>query len=942
LVVKFYLHLWKEKTLSDMDDEDTDIGDYSDEFTTDFPGFDDNDEHDNEMFMVSEYDDNPEKGMHDSSEYEVYEELGINVSEFGIGGVYEQNWQAFAEIRHSRLRQNSHNIANCHKTFYLPLSGSEEVDAQNRRMLEKIGSVRELFDRFQLVSSENPEGLALLCQFADVTFVNNSDGAVRAELADKLPAIASLFLNSDGCSGSVERWIVPTVVRFLSEPNSQVRQAGQISFDKMVQQKQISLEMVEEKVIPKLIDVVENGKIAEDVRGEMAMLFFQSYLYLPPQKVLDGLIPKCETLFQSSSSFIRKACAGYMGDMARVIGTKNSEEKLLPMFTALCHDSFWGTRKSCLECFYTFSTFSTAESRRGILTSAFRSLVHDDSSSWVKCACESAIGPFISSFADPCITGLSQIGDLVVYNKALDQSLSHRSDQFAVSRFANNPPPKQVDNNSATVGSLICQAITPPPVLYPSDAISVVPMTTGSEELAVATATGAELNNMSLTYNTYSSGTLFICLFICLFVCWLVGWFLAYGKYFSESAKREQGHVISIEDLSDQNIVPPDLLHEYLVMASKIDGKGFDDDSAYVASVSFPGVVLALGRSYWYLLKGAFLHFSQNNHHRVRRTLACSMHVLAMILGPEISERDLVPIFIRLMRDDMDVVRMGALEHLYEFILHLELSGRRPVVANLSAFLESSSPTNWRFRQQFVDQLALICSLSTLDDVNRYLSPISLTLAIDKVAEIARVLTYLYKEEKAINGCITLADQLAADVVKSFGKSLQWRRRQSFCKIVGYVLSEPSISVDDFKRLFLATFVELLGDKIPHIRITGSRIYSNNAATFAQIMTEEEKQRLLDSLANDESLEVRLLVSDLNSTARTRQRRAAGDRGRCTAEADSSFGVGSLVGGQSDTGSSDATVHQADSTEMEGAVDGIAAESDQQLLEEVLNVVEMK
>ncbi|KRY21684.1 Serine/threonine-protein phosphatase 4 regulatory subunit 1, partial [Trichinella patagoniensis] len=884
--------------------EDADIGSFSDEYRSIFSDFDGNGD---ETLTVSEKNNTEGAGL---STYEVSDELGINVAEFG------------------------------HHPFYLPLSGSDKVDEQNRQMLEGIATVRELFNRFQMISRENPDGLTLLCQFADVTFVAHHEMTVRVELADQLPAIASLFLNSDNCSGFVEQWCIPALVKLASEPNSQVRQSGQLSFNKMVQEKLLSLEMIEEQVIPKLFSIVEDDRMAEDVRGEMAMLFFQSYLYLPRQKVLDGLIPKCETLFQSPSSFIRKACAAYMGDMARVIGTKNSEEKLLPMFTALCHDTFWGTRKSCLDCYYTFSTYSTSESRSGILTHAFRSLVQDDSSPWVneivKCACEHAIGPFISSFADPCITGLSQIGDLVVYNKALDRSSSHRRDQFTVSRFANNPPPKQIDNSSATVGnsSSMCQGILPPPVTCPNDAIPAVELSelkltfdtdikdesccdncaaAGSVELAVAAAaTGAETNNVSLTYNNYNT----------------------------ESARREQKHVISIEDLSDQNIVPPDLLHEYLIMAGKVEGNGFEDDGAYLASVSFPGVVLALGRSYWYLLKGTFVDFSQNSHQRIRRTLACSMHVLAMILGPDISEVDLVPIFIRLMRDDMDSVRMGALEHLYEFILQLELSGRRPVVANLSAFLESSSPTNWRFRQQFVDQLTLVCSLCTLDDVNRYLSPISLTLAIDKVAEvrerafklIARVLSYLYKEEKAIDGGITLGDQLAVDVVKSFGKSLQWRRRQSYCKIVGYVLSEPSISLDDFKRLFLATFVELLSDKIPHVRISGSRIYSNNAAIFAGMLTEEEKQRLLDNMADDDVLEVRLTVAELNPSARIRQRRAAGDRRHCVAEADSTVGTGSMVGEPSDA---------SHSTEMEGAVEDIADQSDHHLLEEVLNVVEM-
>ena len=52
---------------------------------------------------------------------------------------------------------------------------------------------------------------------------------------------------------------------------------------------------------------------------------------------------------------------------------------------------------------------------------------------------------------------------------------------------------------------------------------------------------------------------------------------------------------------------------------------------------------------------------------KVRRTLAFSIHELALILGEEITTRDLVPIFNGFLRD-LDEVRIGVLKHFSDFL----------------------------------------------------------------------------------------------------------------------------------------------------------------------------------------------------------------------------------------------------------------------------------
>lgn len=58
---------------------------------------------------------------------------------------------------------------------------------------------------------------------------------------------------------------------------------------------------------------------------------------------------------------------------------------------------------------------------------------------------------------------------------------------------------------------------------------------------------------------------------------------------------------------------------------------------------------------------------------KVRRTIASAMHQLAVILGPDITSRDLLPVFSRFI-NDLDEVRVGILQHLYEFLKVIYLS----------------------------------------------------------------------------------------------------------------------------------------------------------------------------------------------------------------------------------------------------------------------------
>ena len=112
---------------------------------------------------------------------------------------------------------------------------------------------------------------------------------------------------------------------------------------------------------------------------------------------------------------VRKVCAANFGDFSGVVGSDSTEQILLPKFFYLCEDGVWGVRKACADVFMPVSCVCSPTIRQAELSPLFINLLKDQSR-WVRMAAFQALGPFISTFADPLITALlhNENGEIVI------------------------------------------------------------------------------------------------------------------------------------------------------------------------------------------------------------------------------------------------------------------------------------------------------------------------------------------------------------------------------------------------------------------------------------------------------------------------------------------------------------------------------------------------
>ena len=89
----------------------------------------------------------------------------------------------------------------------------------------------------------------------------------------------------------------------------------------------------------------------------------------------------------------------------------------LPCYINLCEDDVWGVRKVCAEVIMSVSCVCSPTSRKMALAPVFTKLLQD-ANRWVRMSAFQALGPFISTFADPAITKLfyNNKGELMMIN----------------------------------------------------------------------------------------------------------------------------------------------------------------------------------------------------------------------------------------------------------------------------------------------------------------------------------------------------------------------------------------------------------------------------------------------------------------------------------------------------------------------------------------------
>uniref|UniRef100_A0A3P8QRK8 WW-binding domain-containing protein n=1 Tax=Astatotilapia calliptera TaxID=8154 RepID=A0A3P8QRK8_ASTCA len=730
----------------------------------------------------------------------------------------------------------------------------------------------------------------------------DGEPTVRAELMEQIPNIA-MFLHESrpNFPAAFSRYLVPIVVRYLTDPNNQVRKTSQAALLVLLEQGLISKADMETKVCPVLLDLTEPSS-DDDYKIEAVAIMCKVVTMLSKDTVEHLLLPRfCELCSDARLFQVRKVCAANFGEFCSIVGQEATEKLLMPKFFDLCSDSLWGIRKACAECFMMVSNSTSPEVRRSKLSPLFISLISDQSR-WVRQAAFQSLGRFISTFANPSTTGLHFREDgalLEVPRCTSDSGCSLNSlncsdiSSCHTERTITHTPPNQdgratpSPEHVSTADSEELHNFDNSHTLVPEEMHGSFTHTNSSDS---PTATNNAKNTKEAeqtdeNFNSFHywrsplpdiSGELEM--LSCQKMEEIQKVLDCLQPHMDDPDVQAQVQVLSAAlkaaqldsptddsptepqpelqpelqtengadspsaesekrnpTLSDsfpceqckrinlrfQNVIPQQLLDQYLSMTDPARAQTVDTEIAKHCAFSLPGVALTLGRQNWHCLKDTYETLATDVQWKVRRTLAFSIHELAVILGDQLTAADLVPIFNGFLKD-LDEVRIGVLKHLYDFLKLLHADKRREYLYQLQEFMVTDNSRNWRFRYELAEQLILIIELYSHYDVYDYLREIALTLCSDKVSEVRwisyKLVSLLFFKLYAC-GADDLGLNFINELTVRFCHCPKWVGRQAFAFICQAVVEEDCMPMEQFSQHLLPSLLSLSSDPVANVRV---------------------------------------------------------------------------------------------------------------------------
>uniref|UniRef100_A0A4W3IYP0 Serine/threonine-protein phosphatase 4 regulatory subunit 1-like n=1 Tax=Callorhinchus milii TaxID=7868 RepID=A0A4W3IYP0_CALMI len=671
---------------------------------------------------------------------------------------------------------------------------------------------RGLLDVLRAFSDDEKDFLAVMETV--VRLSEDTEPTVRAELMEQVPHIA-MFLqeNRPSFPTAFSKYLVPIVVRYLTDPNNQVRKTSQAALLVLLEQELIDSTDVETKVCPILLDLTApDGD--DDYKIEAVAIICKMASMLSGEITERLLLLRfCELCSDGKLFHVRKVCATNFGDICNSVGQEATENHMIPRFFQLCSDSVWGIRKACAECFMSVSCSVSPEIRRTKLSPLFINLISDPSR-WVRQAAFQSLGPFISTFANPSSAGL--------YIKE-DGTLSISTENDHVS-----------DLSTGTIS-----VSSDPETMAFTAAKSSYLSSNRASGLSLGSTNAADIFNSFVYWRTPLPDINFD-----LELHHAAVEDRRDQTIYSRAGTRSEGFTTSsdlervLESLQahlddpdvqgrlgilaeELDVIPQPLLDQYLSMTDPSRAQTVDTEITKHCAYSLPGVALTLGRQNWHCLKNTYEMLASDVQWKVRRTLAFSIHELAAILGDQLTAADLVPIFNGFLKD-LDEVRIGVLKHLYDFLKLLPVDKRREYLFQLQEFMVMDNSRNWRFRYELAEQLILLLELYSPNDVCDYLRHIALTLCSDKVAEV-RWISFKLVVEILRKFYATSANSLALNFMNEltvrFCHCPKWIGRQAFAFICQAIVEEECVPVDQFIEHLLPSLLSLSTDPVPNVRV---------------------------------------------------------------------------------------------------------------------------
>ena len=341
-------------------------------------------------------------------------------------------------------------------------------------------------------------------------------------------------------------------------------------------------------------------------------------------------------------------------------------------------------------------------------------------------------------------------------------------------------------------------------------------------------------------------------------------------SFVRNSAVEIFGQFIALLDKNDIKQYE-ELLDFYVNTIQEFANSNKKDDITILqkCAFNFPAVLMTYGVESWEKLKLCFSKMAEQKDENIKLPLASSLGEIAKILGPDLTESDLVE-FVDKFYKNSGEIKMKILGVLPDIIRNISSNKKNQYLENIKIMI-GNRDDKWRKRLTYSKIIGKFNNTYSDSIIYKRVFPIAINFCFDDVNQV-RIKSAGHNSRlilQLISGNTEYRDK-TLEIITSFARSINYAYRQLFILMCKHIFENKDVWEKDIAPLLL----DLAYDKIINVRISLAK-FINKVITknkFDYLKNDDTIKKIVSILKKDkeevsciiEKLDIEIINVDLN------------------------------------------------------------------------------
>jgi serine/threonine-protein phosphatase 4 regulatory subunit 1 len=283
-----------------------------------------------------------------------------------------------------------------------------------------------------------------------------------------------------------------------------------------------------------------------------------------------------------------------------------------------------------------------------------------------------------------------------------------------------------------------------------------------------------------------------------------------------------------------------------------------ESDIIYHCAYNFPAVLFIYGKEKWPELRNLYKKMATDREYRVKRSIASSIGEIANIIGPQLTESDIIPILEKLYLEEGDI-QILILKNIPMLLKNVPDEKR---INYLDKLQRVTNPREkWRTRSDYSRIVSNYSSVFDEETTYNQILPIAMQFCLDDVAQvrfkaskyISRIILHLLSKGSHVETTLKL--------IEAFAFSINYHYRQLFVRMCTNIFEDREIC----EKYIINYLIKLCNDKVVNVRISLSKVLSKifKKNELNWVWQNEDLVKIAYKLKLDANKNVNILWTDI-------------------------------------------------------------------------------